>query len=332
MKPDLANITSFKIIIRAEWYEKPAQPSPVLKWAEDMKRRCRNCPLACFPHPMVPESHNRHNYAKLCTLSVIAAGFLSLEEIIFVVGDPLYDVALFWIEKMKPDYDALDARIVSEKQQIITEKQLIVSQKQQNVQEPLAFSYKYNWAPQYVAAVKKSQKQLKKTPDTTLQLTLFEALDEMKYQDSLFSQLEGRGFYSDEAKILCAGFSLVRYAREEKRIYQVLTDGPITYCWLKGLPFATYAAAEKTLAQLLLTNPLCIQVSESGQVTGYKNINKLGAAGFDLYRSEGIIPGHGTPRIKCFSKNWGNWNKYASGEEVKAAWDELMKDKKALQG
>ena len=142
-----------------------------------------------------------------------------------------------------------------------------------------------------------------------------------------------QGFSRDQAKLLLAGFTLVRYGRTEKVIYLAVPDEGKSH-WFKhvGSPFATYTAAEKELKDLLSMLGY-IEVTSDGLVlvTGRKH-SELSAAGFDLYRSEGIVQGHGTPRIKCFSKNWGTWQKYETGEEVQAAWDELMKNEKALQG
>ena len=140
------------------------------------------------------------------------------------------------------------------------------------------------------------------------------------------------GFSRDEAKLLLAEFTLVRYDREEKVIYFAEPDGDHSY-WNRHVmsPFATYAAAERELKSLLSMLGY-IEVTIEGLVNlGHKN-RELSDAGFDLYRSEGIMPGHGSPRIKCLSKNWGTWQKYETGEEVQAAWDELMKNEKALQG
>jgi len=140
------------------------------------------------------------------------------------------------------------------------------------------------------------------------------------------------GFSRDEAKLLLAEFTLVRYDREEKAIHFAEPDEDQSY-WSPHImsPFATYVAAEKELKSLLSMLGY-IEVTMEGLVhPGHKH-RELSDAGFDLYRSEEIVMGHGTPRIKCFSKNWGTWKKYETSEEVQTAWDELMKDEKALQG
>lgn len=145
------------------------------------------------------------------------------------------------------------------------------------------------------------------------------------------------GFSRDESKLLLAGYSLVRYDRPAKNI-DVISSGEDRdagcIAWLKHerSPFATYSSAERELKSIL-SQPFYIEVTMAGEVTGHKQ-SELLAAGFDLYRSEGIIPGHGhgSARIKCFSKGWGTWKKFDTAEECRAAWDELMKEEKALQG
>lgn len=149
---------------------------------------------------------------------------------------------------------------------------------------------------------------------------------------SSFNTYMLQGFSRDEAKLLFYGFTLLRYDRQEKAIYLAEPDNGQSY-WahLVTSPFATYAAAEKELKNLLSMLGY-IEVTMDGLVLPGHKHKELSAAGFDLYRTEGTIPGCGTPRIKCFSKNWGTWQKYETAEEVHAAWDELMKNEKALEG
>lgn len=143
-----------------------------------------------------------------------------------------------------------------------------------------------------------------------------------------------RGFSVDESKILAAGFVLVRYTQEDKTI-DIADPEEWKSGWVphEDSPFKTYAAAERAMSDML-KHPQCICVSsDCGEASsGGRTREKLSKAGFDFYRVEGTIPGHGTPRIKAWSKNWGTWNKYVSGAEVEAAWAELMKDDKALVG
>lgn len=153
-------------------------------------------------------------------------------------------------------------------------------------------------------------------------------------KDPSYDRFIQQGFSRDEAKLLHAGLSLVRYNREAKTI-DLISSGEDSekgvVAWLKheSSPFATYSAAERELKSIL-SEKGTIEVTLEGQVTGHKE-SELEAAGFGLYRVEGIVPGHGTPRIKIWP-NWCTWNKYNSPSECKAAWDELMKDEKALQG
>lgn len=181
---------------------------------------------------------------------------------------------------------------------------------------------------------------LKETPFGLLrvqheeQLSLFDLLPQASALSPRIEALGRKGFSLDEAKILAAGFNLVRYVREEKRIDSALPDGPEPDTWLKGLPDKTFAAAEKRLAAILEA-PREIFVSEGCVSTAYKgnkSWGKLTLAGFDFYRKEGVTPGHGTPRIKCYSRNWGTWEKFETPAQVEAAWEELMKNEKALEG
>ena len=133
----------------------------------------------------------------------------------------------------------------------------------------------------------------------------------------------------DEVKIQSAGFHLVRYDRDAKTVQVTHAEG--SRGWAPPVTFITYAAAERSLKETLEDSRM-IQVGLEGKVEGHISVKRLSAAGFEFYRSEGIIPGHGYPRIKIGSKNWGTWCKYETGEECQAAWVELMKDPKALVG
>jgi len=134
----------------------------------------------------------------------------------------------------------------------------------------------------------------------------------------------------DETKLLTAGFILVRYDREAKTVQR--TSANSAAGWAPAVLFNTYAAAEKTLKDMLKIDTI-IEVSLEGKANLTTCRRKLLAAGFDFYRSEGVIPGHGTvPRIKQGSSNWSTWGKYEQLYELKNAWDELMTDDKALEG
>lgn len=135
------------------------------------------------------------------------------------------------------------------------------------------------------------------------------------------------GFSRDEAKVLRAGFRLVKYVREEKKILCSCLD-PMLGWFLHGIS-KTYAEAERRLADHLKNG--LIQTNEDGLICTNQHGKVLEAAGFGLYRKEGDLPGYGTPRIKK-TPGWCTWRKYESAKEVKAAWEELMQDEKALHG
>lgn len=134
------------------------------------------------------------------------------------------------------------------------------------------------------------------------------------------------GFSRNAAKLLMAGFSLVSYEREAKTIYATapnLRDG-----WIALDPFTTYAQAERALDRML-EDPGVVAISRNkkGSITGgAKHLH-----GFTFYRSEGIMQGHGTPRIKM-GPNWTTWKKFDNSEECAAAWEHLLQnDPKALE-
>ena len=142
----------------------------------------------------------------------------------------------------------------------------------------------------------------------------------------------GQGFTRDEAKLLLAGFSLARYDRTEKAVYTAHpVNGRAAWSHHVRSPFGTYSLAERELKETV-SQPGFIEVTMTGSVRPGHKQKELFAAGFDMYRAQGLIPGHGTPRIKCASQNWGTWCKYDSPGEVQAAWDELMQNEKALEG
>lgn len=172
---------------------------------------------------------------------------------------------------------------------------------------------------------------LRQIPRLTRQGSLFDNPPPfVEEQIDLLQGDDGSSTYSaDELKILNAGFALVRYDRDNKTVQCTRED---YLCgWAPPIPFITYAAAEKTLKGMLAADNV-VEVLSGGNVNMTTSSKKLRTAGFEFYRSEGIIPGHGYPRIKIGSKNWGTWAKYETGAECQSAWDELMKDPKALVG
>lgn len=145
-----------------------------------------------------------------------------------------------------------------------------------------------------------------------------------------FKKLSKKGYSVDEAKALLAGFSLVRYVRQKKEIHRTCRD-PLLGWYLCGL-YPTFSKAEQILKEQLEVDDT-IEAMEDGTVSMRGNsLKRLCSAGFKFYRSEGITPGHGTPRIKI-SPNWCTWQKFDTGMECQKAWAKLMKtDMKALIG
>jgi hypothetical protein len=175
---------------------------------------------------------------------------------------------------------------------------------------------------------------LRQIPRLTRQTSLFASMPEpevVEQQPCLIQMPETADcFNCDEHKLLVAGYILVKYNRELKTIQQ--TYIPPKRGWAPSVTFGTFAAAERTLKEALAADNV-VEVCLEDEVNMTSSSKKLYAAGFEFYRSEGIIPGHGiSPRIKQGSKNWSTWGKYESPEELKAAWVELMKDQKALNG
>lgn len=136
----------------------------------------------------------------------------------------------------------------------------------------------------------------------------------------------------DEIKVFAAGYSLVKYLRE-KKIVRVSAEEPENG-WIELGPFATYSQAERKVKEL--RGKGYVECNEIGTISmsggDYPGLKSLRALGFEFYRVEGITPGHGTPRIKIASKNWGTFVKYTTREEVKKAWEELLQDPKSLEG
>lgn len=128
----------------------------------------------------------------------------------------------------------------------------------------------------------------------------------------------------DQAKVLAAGFGLILYIREKKEIHKTCQNPMLG--WYLVRVHKTYAEAERTLKA---ERKGFIETRENGSIV---LCAALSAAGFEFYRSEGIMKGHGTPRIKIWP-GWRTWKKFETGRECKAAWDGLMKtDMKALEG
>jgi hypothetical protein len=68
-------------------------------------------------------------------------------------------------------------------------------------------------------------------------------------------------------------------------------------------------------------------------MSGWNQPGGLLKSGFEFYRCYGFHDYDSSFCIKQGSKNWSNWGKYSSREELKKAWDKLMnEDPKALEG
>ena len=131
----------------------------------------------------------------------------------------------------------------------------------------------------------------------------------------------------DEAKLLAAGFRLVRLDREMKRI-DTSCHNPRLY-WTPDTIRETFAAAERDLKQAVEGPENFIAVSMNG---GAGRCAKLDSAGFTFYRVEGLTGHHEQCRIKV-GPNWSTWKKFDTPAECQAAWNELMdNDPKALEG
>jgi hypothetical protein len=175
---------------------------------------------------------------------------------------------------------------------------------------------------------------LRQIPRLTRQASLFENLlepEELQPELPNTESIAVADIYSrDENLLLGAGFILVRYDRDKKTVQRTWDN--YLQGWAPEVMFNTYAAAERTLKEMLQMGS-CIEVDHRGKVVMNTSAKKLYAAGFDFYRTEGVIPGHGSvPRIKSGRKNWSTVEKFEHPFQLKNAWDELMKDKKALCG
>ena len=177
---------------------------------------------------------------------------------------------------------------------------------------------------------------LRLMPRITRQVSLFDNLSPLeiieKQPDLITTTIcTADQFSRDEQKLIAAGYVLVKYDREAKSIQQTYIESGNG--WTPAITFKTFAAAEKTLKEAIALENV-VEVTLDGKVNFASCRSKLFKAGFDFYRTEGIISGHGhdVPRIKQASKNWGTWGKYEHPYQLKNAWDELMKDEKALIG
>lgn len=132
-----------------------------------------------------------------------------------------------------------------------------------------------------------------------------------------------------ELKVLAAGFMLVRYDRDAKKIE--LSEADICNGWTALSQFPTYAAAERALKEL--TGKGYIWTGLDGKIVMSGQSGKLMAEGFEFYRVYGFHSYDTGHCIKIGSKNWSNLAKYAGRVALRAAWNKLMtEDPKALEG
>lgn len=141
-----------------------------------------------------------------------------------------------------------------------------------------------------------------------------------------------RGEFSRcELKVLAAGFHLVRYTREEKKLE--LSEADICNGWTALEPFPTYVAAERKLKELKSQGHIETGLDGKIIMSGWNQPGGLSKAGFEFYRVYGFHTYDTGHCIKVGSKNWSNLAKYKDRAELRAAWSRLMtEDPKALEG
>jgi hypothetical protein len=137
-------------------------------------------------------------------------------------------------------------------------------------------------------------------------------------------------FSRDQLKLLAAGFQLVRYTRDEKKIEQSEAD-PVNG-WCTHEPFSTYAAAERKLKKCKNSGDIETDLAGKIVMSGWNRPGGLIKQGFEFYRCYGLHSYDTSFCIKVGSKNWSNLAKYPDAAALRIAWDELMKDPKALEG
>ena len=143
--------------------------------------------------------------------------------------------------------------------------------------------------------------------------------------------MKKHGFSRDQMKLMDAGFSIVKYIREEKKILQNCSTPELGW-FLVGV-YPTYAAAERKLKEM--KDGGCIETDLDGTIimSGWNQPGGLLKAGFEFYRCYGLREYDANCCIKQGSKNWSNWGKYKDQAELREAWDKLMnEDMKALEG
>ncbi len=129
-----------------------------------------------------------------------------------------------------------------------------------------------------------------------------------------FNELMGWGYKRNEAKILAAGFQLVKYDRYEKQLSVTAVDPRAG--WLHLLARETFSAAERDLETMITDGMIYISGNIIAAVPSHKCISALRDKGFEFYRKEDL-------RIK-YGSGWRTWKKFSTPEECTTAWDTLM--------
>ena len=129
-----------------------------------------------------------------------------------------------------------------------------------------------------------------------------------------FQELMGWGYKRNEAKIIAAGFQLVKFDREEKQLSVTAVDP--RGGWLQLPARETWAAAERDLETMITDGMINVVGNNKAGVSGNKCISALRNKGFEFYRKE-------DSRIK-YGSGWRTWKKFNTPEECTTAWDTLM--------
>ena len=163
------------------------------------------------------------------------------------------------------------------------------------------------------------------------QQSLFDLLTQSTAETGLYQALRDICYSLDHAKVLAEGYRLIIYHREDKKL-EMTAVNPLDG-WIIKDGYATYAATERALKEIL-SAPEWIAAGKNGTIGGSSSAGgEIRQAGFEFYRIYGLHDYDSSFCIKQGSKNWSNWGKYSSREELQAAWDTLMAtDMKALRG
>lgn len=367
MKPDLSAISEIQWIHDGDWLTTAVTPHPALRYDHEMKGLCRSCPLACRPHPMNRDDKNPNVAHKLCTLTVIIAGFISIKMLGSFEASELAELnrLLDGIGKQVKDSSVIPVLSTYQKPRYIfgwmsagtsvqKPAQLYVERTRsdwgvvydpaqatrfKSIEAILSFyrtigschgDVESNIYNGFLVIFEDGSFGIRPVPRLTRQAGLF---DDLEWdQPDLVKVPAAMSCYSrDERKVVAAGFGLVRYNRDLKTV-QITNDDPATG-WGPAVPFNTYAAAERTLKATIEQG--CIETGLDGKIvmSGWNRPGRLMEAGFEFYRCYGLRNYDTGSCIKVGSKNWSNLAKYGSREELQQAWDKLMSDDpKALEG